>query len=180
MDRRGTLAVVLGAVGVAGTALVLRRRALAVHPPEVVGHVDLPRYMGRWYEIARNPTRFQGPDCINATATYSLREDGTVEVVNECARPEGCCGKVAHGVARVVDPATNAKLKVSFFRPFTGDYWIVDLDADYRYAVVSEPRRRYLWILSREPEMDPETYADIIERLSIRGFDTNRLVQRRG
>ncbi|HWV39975.1 MAG TPA: lipocalin family protein [Vulgatibacter sp.] len=145
--------------------------------PEVqtVPYVDLERYVGTWYEIAAFPQRFQA-GCTATTTTYTLRDDGQIDVVNRCN--EGSPGgpeKVVKGRARVADPATNAKLKVSFFRPFWGDYWIVDLGADYDYAVVGHPSRDYCWILSRTPTLDPALYDAIVRRLQAQRFDTDRL-----
>jgi apolipoprotein D and lipocalin family protein len=141
-------------------------------PPEVVSHVDVARYIGRWYEIASFPQHFQ-KGCSDSRADYRLRDDGKIEVVNSCVRN----GKVdsARGKAWVVDKSTNAKLKVSFFWPFRGDYWIIELGKDYEYAVVSSPNRKYLWILSRTPKMDEALYARIAEGLRERGFDVSLL-----
>jgi apolipoprotein D and lipocalin family protein len=146
-------------------------------PLEVVPQVDLARYMGTWYEIARFPHRFQA-GCVAAKATYSLREDGKVEVLNEC-RIEAFDGplKTVKGTARVVDKATRAKLKVTFFRPFYGDYWIIDLGADYEYAVVGHPGRNYLWILSRTPLMDDALYGRLLKSLEAKGYDTSYLIR---
>ncbi len=140
-----------------------------------VEHVDLQRYLGTWYEIASFPQRFQR-GCTATTATYAMRADGQIDVVNRC-RKGSLDGPVkeAHGRARVVDPASNAKLEVSFFWPFWGDYWIIDLGADYDYAVVGHPSRDYLWILSRKPTMDAELYASIVRRLEAQGYETDRL-----
>lgn len=146
-------------------------------PLEVVPSVDLNRYAGKWYEIARLPNRFQRDCTGNVTATYTLRPDGKIQVLNQCASKDGK-NKSARGVARLVGgKEPNTKLKVSFFWPFSGDYWIIDLDPDYRWAVVGEPRRRYLWILSREPQMDDETYQGIVERAAAKGFDINSLIR---
>jgi apolipoprotein D and lipocalin family protein len=146
-------------------------------PLETVPHVDLTRYMGTWYDIASFPQRFQ-KGCTGTIATYTLRADGTVEVLNRCARGS-LDGKVtvARGRARVVDQTTNAKLKVSFFWPFWGDYWVVDLGKDYEYAVVGHPNRQYLWILSRTPTLAPDVYDGIVERLKRQHYDTSRLVR---
>jgi len=109
-----------------------------------------------------------------------LRDDGGVDVINRCRRGSSTeKEKIARGRAQVVDEQTNAKLKVSFFRPFWGDYWVIDLDPDYRYAVVGHPSRDYLWILSRTPQMDDETYARIVERLEEQGYSRERLVRMR-
>jgi len=146
-------------------------------PLEVVPQVDLNRYMGVWYEIARFPFRVQ-EGCFATTATYALRPDGTVSVLNQCRK--GSFGgqlSTAEGTARVVDARTNAKLAVTFFKLFTGDYWIIDLGKAYEYAVVSVPSRQYLWILSRTPMLQDGVYRDILERLSAQGFDVRRLVK---
>lgn len=144
-------------------------------PLEVVSSVDLDRYLGRWYEIARFPNSFE-EDCEGVTADYSRREDGLIKVVNTC-RKGGVDGPedVAEGRARVVDEATNAKLEVSFFGPFWGDYWIIDLGPDYAYSVVSEPEGRYLWILSRTPTLEEETLTGITARLADRGYNIDAL-----
>jgi len=139
--------------------------------------VDLARYAGTWYEIASYPQRFQ-KGCTGTMATYTLRPNGSVEVVNRCAR-DSLDGRitVARGRARVVDRRTNAKLKVTFFWPFWGDYWIIDLGRDYEYAVVGHPGRKYLWVLCRTPHMDDAVYAGILDRLRTQGYDTTRLVR---
>lgn len=155
-------------------------QAADTHPPlEVVPSVDLNRYAGTWYEIARLPNSFQRDCAGNTTATYTLRPGGEIAVRNECRKADGR-RKSAQGTARVAgakDP--NAKLKVTFFWPFRGDYWIVDLDPEYRWAVVGEPSRRYLWILSREPRLDAALYEQIVQRAKQRGFDTGRLLKTR-
>lgn len=145
-------------------------------PLEVVEHVDLNRYTGKWFEIARYPNRFQKDCATDTTATYTLRKDGKIEVVNSCMRKDHKL-KSARGTAKVVDPRTNAKLKVTFFWPFYGDYWIIDLDSDYRYAVVGDPGRRYLWILSRTPHMDETEYQKILTNIRDAGYDPERLMK---
>ena len=163
--------------GVVLMALMTPIGAAAAKGPEltVVGSVDLDRYLGKWYEIASYPAWFQR-NCTAVTAQYSLRDDGLIRVVNSC-RKSSPTGKLkqAKGRAKVVDRETNAKLEVSFFRPFWGDYWIIDLDPDYQWAVVGEPRRKYLWILSRTPSMDEATYQSIVDRLPGKGYDPDRL-----
>ena len=140
----------------------------------VVPRVEIERYLGTWYEIARVPNRFQ-KECVAVTADYCLRDDGKIRVVNAC-RKGGLGGPVKsiEGKAWVVDRATNAKLKVQFFWPFRGAYWIIDLGEEYDYAVVGHPNRKYLWILSRTPEMEPTRYEAILERLAQQG-SINRL-----
>jgi apolipoprotein D and lipocalin family protein len=144
-------------------------------PLEVVDSVDLDRYLGTWYEIASYPMYFQ-KGCTATTATYSLRDDGLIKVVNRC-RKDSLDGKLkeAVGRARVVDPETNAKLEVSFFGPFWGDYWIIDLDPDYQWAVVGGAKRKYLWILSRTPQMDTALFNEIVGRLPAKGYDPDQL-----
>jgi apolipoprotein D and lipocalin family protein len=146
-------------------------------PLEVVPFVDLGRYIGQWYEIARFPHRFQ-EGCVGSKATYSLRDDGKIAVLNECY--EGSFSGIirnAKGKAWVVDTKTNAKLKVSFFWPFSGAYWIIDLGKDYEYAVVGHPSRKYLWILSRTKKMDENVYQEILGRLAAKGYDTTKLLK---
>ena len=137
--------------------------------------MDLQRYLGTWYEIAAFPQRFQR-GCTATTATYALRGDGDIDVVNRC-RKDALDGpeKEARGRARIVDRASNAKLEVSFFRPFWGDYWIIELADDYAYAVVGHPSRDYLWILARTRAMPPDLYASILEKIAAHGYDTSRL-----
>ena len=144
-------------------------------PLQTVAKVDLQRYAGTWYEIASYPHRFQA-GCVATRAVYTLREDGLVDVSNEC-RKDALDGprKSITGKARVIDAATNAKLEVSFFWPFWGGYWIIDLDPDYRWAVVGHPSRDYLWILSRTRTLDEALYQQLLARLPARGYDPARL-----
>jgi len=144
-------------------------------PLTVVDVVDLNRYLGMWYEIASYPSWFQ-KGCTGSTAEYSLLSDGKIQVINRCHKDslEGPL-KVSKGKAEVVDAATNAKLKVWFFWPFKGNYWIIDLSPYYQCVVVGEPSRKYLWILSRTPTMDEAVYQGIIERLSQKGYDPAKL-----
>lgn len=176
MRSRGW-SVALGALLAVGCAKSATEQG-GLPPLQAVGSVELPRYLGTWYEIASYPQRFQ-EGCTATTATYSLRDDGKISVLNRC-RKGGLDGELdeAQGRARVVDAQTNAKLEVSFFGPFWGDYWIIDLDEDYRWAVVGHPGRDYLWILAREPQLDEEVYAGILERLrEEHQYDTTRLVE---
>jgi apolipoprotein D and lipocalin family protein len=146
-------------------------------PLETVPNVDLARYMGKWYEIASFPQRFQ-KGCTCTTAEYTLTDKGYAIVVNRC-RKDSVNGKEVSisGKAFIDKGFGNARLKVQFFWPFKGKYWIIDLADDYSYAVVSHPNRKYLWILSRTPVMDPVVYAGIIERLKAKGLDTEKLVR---
>lgn len=174
MNTRARIAAVVGLAALATTAC---RSGSPVPDLPVVPRVDLARYAGTWYEIARYPNRFQ-EGCAATRATYSPRPDGTLDVLNECRRG-GLDGEpdAVHGRARVVDPATDAKLEVSFFWPFWGDYWILDLGPDYEYALVGTPSREYLWVLSRTPHLDDETYRRILATARRLGFDPSRLVR---
>jgi apolipoprotein D and lipocalin family protein len=149
----------------------------SIPPLRVVPHADLMRYTGTWYEIASFPQRFE-KGCVGSRATYTLLPDGKIEVLNEC-RKGSFDGKISSvkGKAWVADKDTNAKLKVSFFWPFSGDYWIIDLGKDYEYVVVGHPDRRYLWVLSRTREMDEALYGQIIEKLQGQFYDTSKLVK---
>ncbi|MBI1265288.1 MAG: hypothetical protein GC187_11205 [Alphaproteobacteria bacterium] len=152
------------------------RRPADAPPLTTVDAVDLERYLGLWYEIARYDSRFER-GCDGVTAQYAMREDGLISVVNTCFR-DGLDGpaETADGRARVVEGSNGAKLEVSFFGPFWGDYWVIELDEDYDWSVVSEPEGRYLWILSRTPQMDPNVLDARLERLEAQGFDTSALV----
>ncbi|MDX2452581.1 lipocalin family protein [Desulfosarcina sp.] len=144
-------------------------------PLSTVSAVDLNRYLGKWYEIASYPAWFQR-GCTGSTADYSLLPDGRIRVVNRCFKNslDGPL-KVSKGKAEVVDTATHARLKVWFFWPFKGDYWIIDLDDDYQWAVVGVPSRKYLWILSRTPTLDGAVYDGILRRVIEKGYDPTRL-----
>lgn len=143
---------------------------------EVVPSVDLSKYVGRWYEIARLPNSFQKKCADSVTANYSLRPDGKIEVVNRCRKASGEY-TTAKGKAKIVDKKTNAKLKVTFFWPFYGNYWILDLGPNYEYAVVGEPGRKYLWILSRSPAMDETLYQQLLKKMAARGFKTESMIR---
>jgi len=132
-------------------------------PLQTVQQVDLKRYLGQWYEIARYPNRFQ-KGCRESSATYTLRDDGDIEVLNRCKDSGDGKQRQSKGHAWVVDSASNAKLKVSFFWPFRGDYWIIELGREYEYAVIGTPNRKYFWILSRTRSMDDTLYAAILQR----------------
>jgi len=161
-----------------GCATPTTTERLALPELQTVERVELDRYLGTWFEIASFPQDVQA-GCTNTNATYSLRDDGEIDVLNRCTKE----GKedIANGRARVVDTRTNAKLEVSFFGPFWGDYWVIELGGDdnddgaYDYAVVGHPSRDYLWILSRERTVEAGVYAGIIERLKARGYETERL-----
>ena len=144
---------------------------------KVVSYVDIERYMGKWYEIALYPNWFE-KGCFRSTAFYEQLNDGQIKVTNQC-RMNGRNGELneAIGIATIANSKTNAKLKVQFFWPFKGDYWIIDLDKEYQYAIVSEPNRQYLWILSRSPNMDIQTLEMLKARIRGNGFDLTYLEQ---
>ena len=150
---------------------------------KITVRVNLDRYMGRWYEIARLPMWFQR-GCVESWATYTLAGTETVRVVNECITEQGG-RKIAEGTATVVDKATNSRLEVVFDNWFSrllpflarGKYWIFHIDPDYQHAVVGHPNRKYLWILSRSPRIEEETYLDLVSIARELGFDTSRLVR---
>jgi apolipoprotein D and lipocalin family protein len=139
---------------------------------KTVPDVNLERYCGLWYEIASFPQKFQ-KGCRCTTADYKLTEKNYIRVINKCQKP----GKFAkiEGKAFVVKGSGNAKLKVQFFWPFKGDYWIIELDPDYNWAAVGNESRKYLWILSRRPVMQETIYNEILNRLTAKGFDVSKL-----
>ncbi len=144
---------------------------------KTVQNVDLKKYSGKWFEIARYENKFQKKCVGNTTATYSIKENNKIEVVNECLEKDGDVKK-AKGKARIADEKTNAKLEVRFAPSFLsflpqvwGDYWIIDLDEDYQNVAIGDPKREYFWILSRKPEMDDAAYQAILRRAEEKGFN---------
>ncbi|OQX35201.1 MAG: hypothetical protein B0D91_11260 [Oceanospirillales bacterium LUC14_002_19_P2] len=149
-------------------------------PLTTVSQIDLTRYAGQWYEIARLPNVFQRKCVANVMATYTLREDGDIDVLNQCENKDGKI-QSAQGLARSTNPPENSRLEVSFFnvlgiRPFWGDYWVIALDDDYQYVVVGEPDRDYAWLLSRTPTLPDETVAKAIAILEQEGFPVDQLI----
>jgi apolipoprotein D and lipocalin family protein len=147
---------------------------------EAVPNLDLKRYMGEWHEMARFPNKHQ-TDCVKTKAIYTL-DDKDIGVKNLCSLANGKVKEVS-GIAKIEDPKASAKLKVNFVPTWLrwlgigwGNYWVIELDADYSYAVVSEPKQEYLWILSRTPAMKKALYDGIVERLQKMGFDTSKLI----
>jgi apolipoprotein D and lipocalin family protein len=151
-------------------------------PVEAVAAVDLDRYAGLWYEIARLPNRFQDDCACCVTATYTRRDDGRLTVVNACRTADGGV-KRAEGVAKLAEKGGPAsKLKVRFAPAFLsflgfvwGDYWVLDLDEDYTHAMVGDPGRKYLWLLSREPAMPEGTYETLLQKAATMDFDVGRV-----
>ena len=138
-------------------------------PVETVGTIDLGRYAGKWYEVAAFPMFFQRQCIGDTTAQYTLRPDGEIAVRNRCRTENGF--DEANGRAWTAEGTVNSKLKVSFFWPFRSDYWVVGLDEDYRWAVVGNPNRKYLWVLSRTPELAKEQLDRALEAAKKQGYD---------
>ncbi|MCP3870140.1 MAG: lipocalin family protein [Gammaproteobacteria bacterium] len=164
-----TVLFVLAGLAVAGNEKTL----------ETVYQVDLGRYSGTWYEIARIPNQFQKHCVSNVSAEYIVSGDGGVEVINRCLDGKGKVDE-ARVVARIVDTESNARLEVSFvslygWQIFWGDYWILDLGESYEYSVVGEPGRKYAWILSRETSLEPEVFSHIEHLLTENGYDVAKL-----
>lgn len=149
---------------------------------KTVPTVDLKRYSGRWYEIAKLPNKFQKQCVGNTTAEYVLKDEN-IEVINRCLKKDGQFDD-AKGKAKIKDKQSNAKLEVrfapaalSFIPQVWGDYWIIDLEPNYQYAVIGNPDRKYLWILSRTPEMNDATYQNILRKIEKMGYNPNKLVK---
>ncbi len=143
--------------------------------PETVGYVDLERYAGLWYEIAKIPNRFQKKCVGETTALYTIRADGKIDVLNSCVDKNGKTIE-AKGIARVVDESSNARLKVSFvkflgIRLFWGDYWIIGLGSEYEYAIVGTKDRKYGWILGRQPSLPEDILERVFDELRRQGYD---------
>jgi apolipoprotein D and lipocalin family protein len=155
----------------------------AARAVQAVADLDLDRYEGRWFEVARIPNKYQGDCACCVTATYTLRDDGRLTVVNECRTAEGE-PKGVEGEAKLArKEGPSSKLKVRFAPRFLsflgfvwGDYWVLDLAEDYSHALVGSPDRKYLWVLAREPRLDPETYARLMQEARRMGFDVDRVV----
>jgi apolipoprotein D and lipocalin family protein len=152
---------------------------------KTVSYVDVDRYLGLWYEIARFPNSFQ-KGCDSATAEYSLVSEGTIRVFNTCLSSKNDKVRTADGQAKIADRNSNAKLKVTFLPKWLrflniglANYWIIDLDVDYRWVVVSEPSRKFMWILSREPQMSQDVYEGILKRAQEQDLDVSKLIASR-
>jgi apolipoprotein D and lipocalin family protein len=167
-------AILLAALLLAGCATPPARP-----PVQTVPEVDLTRYLGTWFEIARLPNSFQdgrGRRCTGTTASYAARPEGGIAVANRCLDAADDNREVtATGSAYAVEGSGNARLRVTFFWPFYGDYWVIGLDPDYRWAVVGAPGREYLWILSRTPVMAEGDRAQALATAAAQGFDLDRL-----
>jgi apolipoprotein D and lipocalin family protein len=195
LDLAGTLAMTPALLARAARttavlALAVLVQAADVHTADAqpapsslrtIERLDVPRYMGTWYEIAKFPNRFQCQCTSDTRAEYAAQPDGTVRVVNRC-RTEGGKTTEAVGLAQQVGGPDSPKLQVRFAPAWLswlpavwGDYWIVDLDPDYQLVAVSEPSRKYLWILARSPHVDPAREGAMLKRLAEQGLDISRL-----
>ena len=150
-------------------------------PLQTIARLDVGRYLGTWYEIAKFPNRFQRPCVADTSALYRLRDDGQLDVINRCRQANGEVAE-AVGRARQDGPADSPKLKVRFapawlsWLPMVwGNYWVIDLDTDYQLVAVSEPSREYLWVLSRTPTVEAGVYQALLGRLQAKGFDLSKL-----
>lgn len=144
----------------------------------VVQHLDLDKYLGTWYEIARYDHRFER-DMVGVKAHYSMRPDGKIKVTNSGYKNsfDGVYSE-AIGKAKVPNPDKHpAKLKVSFFWIFYGDYLVMELDDDYQWAVIGSSSDKYLWILSRTPQLDEDVYDMLLQKIKKRGYDTTQLIK---
>lgn len=148
---------------------------------KAIAQLDLQRYLGRWYEIAKFPNRFQRQCVWGTSADYSHLPNGQIRVLNQCRNSAGNW-EHAIGVAQPIEGPSSAKLKVRFapewlsFLPFVwGDYWVVDLDEKYELVAVSEPQREFLWILSRTPAVSEFSYTELLGRLAAMGLDIQKL-----
>ena len=148
---------------------------------KTIASLDVPRYLGAWYEIAKFPNWFQKKCVSNTKAVYTAKPDGNLRVLNSCKTASGETSE-AEGLARQIGAKDSPKLEVRFapewlsFLPLVwGDYWVIDLDSQYQVAAVSDPKREYLWVLSRTPQLDPKVYADLLQRLKQQQFDIQKL-----
>ena len=148
---------------------------------KTIASLDVPRYLGTWYEIAKFPNWFQRKCASNTKAVYSVKPDGNLRVLNSCKQADGEVSE-AEGAAKQIGAKDSPKLEVRFapawlsFLPMVwGNYWVIDLDSQYQLAAVSDPRREYLWILSRTPQLDPKAYEELLGRLQAQQFDVRKL-----
>jgi apolipoprotein D and lipocalin family protein len=173
MKRSTKIGLGLGAVLVGAAIFSSCTRTYA--PLDTVGSVDLKKYQGRWYEIARLPQRFE-KDCYAVFADYTIHPDGYVEVHNSC-RKGSLTGEVkdANGKAFPVEGSNNSKLRVQFFWPFRGDYWVLKLDPENKHVLVGSPDRESMWILARTPQLDASIYKELVDYARDKGFPVDEL-----
>jgi apolipoprotein D and lipocalin family protein len=148
----------------------------ATDPPlPTVASVDVSRYVGTWYQQALIPNSFQAMCVSNTRATYAVDGDG-LTVLNQCRNAKGDMEE-AKGVAKIVEGSNNAKLRVSFFRPFYGDYWVLALEPNYQWVLVGAPSRKFGWVLSRSAQLDDATYNTILDKAAALGYDKTQFVR---
>ena len=169
------------AVAAWGVAAQTTTTPAPLPPVSTIATLDVPRYMGTWYEIAKFPNRFQAKCVANTRARYLAQTDGSVQVLNSCTTADGNTID-ALGLAKQVGPATSPKLQVRFAPAWLswlpqvwGDYWVIDLDTDYQLAAVSDATREYLWVLSRTPQVNAKAYDALLDRLKAQHFDVQKL-----
>jgi apolipoprotein D and lipocalin family protein len=163
-----TLRTLLACLGLALAPTTWAQQAVSS-----VASVNLERYSGKWFEIASFPMFFQRNCVGDTTAEYAAAGPGTITVTNRCRTDSGV--DTAEGKATVVEGSSNSQLKVSFFWPFKADYWVIGLDPEYRWAVVGNPNRKYLWLLSRTPQLGPDLLAAAMEAARSQGYDLSQL-----
>jgi len=177
---RASLFSILGAllIGLGSSQAIAQQGDQAV---KTIASLDVPRYLGTWYEIAKFPNWFQKKCVSNTKAAYTAKPDGNIRVLNSCKTASGETSE-AEGLARQIGAKDSPKLEVRFapewlsFLPLVwGDYWVIDLDSQYQVAAISDPKREYLWVLSRTPQLDPKVYADLLQRLKQQQFDIQKL-----
>lgn len=173
--------LVAATLALLGLGALAQTAPVALQPLSAIATLDVPRYLGTWYEIAKYPNSFQKKCVANTQARYSLLGDGQLQVVNRCRLANGQTSE-AIGAAKQQGAATSPRLKVrfapawlSFIPAVWGDYWVIDLDPAYQLAAVAEPKREYLWILSRTPTVDSKNFQALLERLTQKGFDIGKL-----
>jgi apolipoprotein D and lipocalin family protein len=169
--RKWILAIFAAALPFATMTVNAQEKAGEV---KTVSFVDLQRYGGKWYEIARYPNKSQRQCAGNTTVTYNFKPDGAAQIVNKCMTKDGKIDD-ATGMAKITDTQTNAKLKGSFAWFSSAPYWVIDLDENYQYAVVGNPDRKHLWILSRTPEIKEATYQMILRKIEVAGYNPAKL-----
>jgi apolipoprotein D and lipocalin family protein len=178
LTNRKNLLIAAAAVaaGAAATYWLRRPKAQQHDPLPTAPLVDLNQYMGEWFEVARLPVSYE-ENCVGTKAVYTMQPDGSVRIINTCHKG-GLDGplKIAKGRATVADRQSKSKLKVSFFWPFTGDYYILEVGNGYEYALVGDPSREHLWVLSRTPQMELQLLHNLVGKAQRLGFDTGRLI----
>ena len=176
-----SIKLLVASLGLMGLSVVAQTAPAPLQPLTPIAALEVPRYLGSWYEIAKYPNSFQKKCVTNTQARYRLLSDGQLQVVNRCHLADGQSSE-AIGAARQQGDASSPRLKVrfapawlSFIPAVWGDYWVIDLDPAYQLAAVAEPKREYLWILSRTPKVDSKIYQALLERLTQKGFDISKL-----